>query len=301
MLLLYIFGLVAVFILAIFASVKLCRWRKKAAKQAKKTARFYDLLERAEQGDVQAQNDLVDNGWHHKGHAENTARLNANRQIVEARREERKIQREQEQIRHNWEHYGKPAMSAHAAWRKVAGDKEEPALFVAFVRAYCSAWVHGDIRTRLLKEFGLDYTEAESRLQRAVLERYEMLVSRMTDDQDALLELRRLIPETRKEYEDFSRAGVKPLEYPDGWNEAVARFIENPHVEDFVRGRDPEPGQLRLWGEEAWLGGDIVTAKLVLAYANYNDRYREELGDVLTDKLGMQVVEYHNSLAVKLA
>ena len=127
-----------------------------------------------------------------------------------------------------------------------------------------------------------------------VLERYETLIPQLQEDQEAFFELRELIPETQ--YKDFSRADVRSLEYPDGWNEAVARFIENPHVEDFVRGRDPEPGQLRLWGDEAWLGGDIVTAKLVLAYANYDPGYREELGDVLTDKLGMQVVEYHNSL-----
>ncbi|MEK9171833.1 MAG: hypothetical protein AAB782_01180, partial [Patescibacteria group bacterium] len=129
---------------AIVASVKIYCRRKEAGaaaeKQAEKQAKFYDLLARAEKGDVQAQDDLVDGGWYHKDHAENTARLEANRKIVAARR--------------NWKTDGKPVKAAYAAWQKAVGTKEEPALCATFIRVYFVGSLLKEIRTRLVKELG---------------------------------------------------------------------------------------------------------------------------------------------------
>lgn len=302
MLLLYIFGPIAVFILATFASVRIYRRRKKtreaAEKQAEKTAEFYDLLARAEQGDVWAQDWLVDGGWRHEGHAEDTIRLETNKKIVEARRKQKEIQRD-------WERFGEPTKRSHAAWQKAVGTKEEPALFVAFVLAFGDASAFGrasgeETRGRLVEELGFDYEEAKSRLQKVVLERYEMLVPQLQESQDAFLELRGLIPETREKYGAYAYASVQPLKYPAGWNKAVARFLENPAVEEFVeRGDGPAPGQVLQWGEEALRDRDIVKAKLVLAYASKDHYWRLELGGVLNHMLGEFVAEYHASLAAK--
>lgn len=302
MLFLYIFGPIAVFILATFASVRIYRRRKKtreaAEKRAAKTAEFYDLLERAEKGDTQAQDALVDGKWRHEGHAENTARLEANKKLVEARRKQKEIQRD-------WERYGEPVKRAHAEWQKAVSTKEEPALFVAFVLAFGNASAFGrasgeETRGRLVEELGFDYEETKSRLQKVVLERYEMLVPKMLEDQESFLELRGLIPETRDKYGEYYYAGVKPLKYPAGWNKAVARFLENPAVEEFVeRGDGPAPGQVLQWGEEALRDRDIVKAKLTLAYASKDHYWRLELGGVLNHMLGEFVAEYHASLAAK--
>lgn len=252
-----------------------------------------ELLALAEQGNTPVQDSLAMGLWS-SNNPTLAARLKANREIALARHR-------QESLQDDWKRYGAPAKMAHAAWREAVGAREEPALCAAFVLAYGRGLnSFKETAARLKTDLGLTYEEAASHLQKVALDRYEMLVPLFPDDREAFLELRGLIPLTRgKKYDYFSRAGSPKLRYPERWNEAVAKFLENPHVEDFVQGRDPEPGQLRQWGEEALRDGDIVEAKLVLAWANRHRNRREELGDVLTHELGKLVAEYHASLAVE--
>lgn len=287
MLFLYIFGSIAFAVVTIFAWAKIHRYRKgvAAARAAeKKSLRIGreadELLARAEQGDTQAQNELVDCRYS-SSNPVRRERLEANKKVVE--------------IRRNWWEHGERTRRAYAAWQESSGTKKEPMLLAKFVSAY-NGVVHQETLERLVDELGLKPEEAKSRLVKVLRERYERLVSEMLESRDSFLELRELIAETRLQYGAFEGTATKSLPYPDRWNDAVVRHFKNPHVKDFARSEDPAPGQLRLWATEALRGDDIVTMKLVLAYANLDPHYRAELGDVLTAELGKRVTRHHASL-----
>lgn len=302
MLFLYIFGPI---VFTAFAWVKIHRYRKnlaeartaakdRAEKDRAEKKRFAALLAQAEQGNPQAQEVLVDEGWHSDDIAV-IAFLATNKELVQLRRA-------REASNEDWKTYGEPAQKAYRIWQGAVGTKKEPALCVAFALAYdrVSRYSFNKTRARLLEELGFDYEEAKGRLQEVILNRYEMLTSRFSADKEAFLELRGLIPATCRKEGSFQDAGAPKLQYPEGWNKAVARFLENPAVGDFTgQGEGPARGQVFQWGEEAFRDGDPVKAKLVLAYANRHREWDEELTDDLKHELGMLVANYHASLVAE--
>ncbi len=301
MLFFYIFGPIVFTAFIIFALMKVRQYRAEikaaAEKQAKQDKTFYDLLHRAKKGERRAQDQLVDGGWGLKDPERNpeiTAFLEENREVVKTRREQEATQRK-------WETFGEPAMGACVAWREAVGTRNEPELLAKFARTLADA-VGTGIDARLITKAGFSSGQAIDLLRKVVRECYRKLTSEILESKSSFHQLRRLIVQTGELYGDFRQVGIEPLVRPEGWNEAVARFLKNPALDDFVHGGDPEPGQVRLWGEEALRTSDITTAKLVLAYANHPSRYydwREELGDVLTHELGKLANKYNASLATE--
>ena len=72
---------------------------------------------------------------------------------------------------------------------------------------------------------------------------------------------------------------------PNDWNELVARYLPNPHLDDFSGVGELPIGQLRLRAAEALRDQNLTEAKITLAWCNFDPKLRVEVGDVLTADL----------------
>jgi len=96
-----------------------------------------------------------------------------------------------------------------------------------------------------------------------------------------------------KELRKHHRDGLWPAEgekRPDDWNDLVARFIKNPKFRTFKGlDEDPKAGDLRLKAVAALRSESLKEAKIVLAYCNYTDVWRKEVGELLVNDLAKLV------------
>ncbi len=255
--------------------------RATEAKQAAQNSKFIDLLERAEAGDESAQDELVVRSWSTTD-PERAARL----QVVKGRRNERvDMQNNSPTVR-----------KAYASWQKKVGTNDEIEALAKFVTAYRGVTSPRNVGI-LSQELGLKRRQAKRLLYRLVSRTYDRLAARMLEDRDSFLALRELIQISQNARGTLRYAGVYALNYPRGWDQAVAKHFRNPHVGDFASGADVNPGELRLMAAEALRVTDIIDTKRALAYANVFPKLREELGDVLTAELAKAVAAYHGELS----
>ncbi len=96
---------------------------------------------------------------------------------------------------------------------------------------------------------------------------------------------------TRKEYHLRKPIHGKPKD----WAELVVRYLDNPDLSDFKEGNRwyshemPQKGELRLVAAEAIRIESLLQCQEVLAYCNYNSKFRKEVGDRLLAELAKLV------------
>lgn len=92
--------------------------------------------------------------------------------------------------------------------------------------------------------------------------------------------------------ERYRSPSTPKLPFPDGWNEMVARYFENPVLSDFDVVKSPKAGDLRILAAEVvYTTSNFTDAKIILAYCNLNYHHHTEVGDTLISALAKLVVE----------
>jgi hypothetical protein len=271
------------------------RAAKRAADEAKrleeearmqKRAELIALLDRAEAGDITAQDKLVDDKrWRNERTIRD--RLKKNGRVVAVRRE--------------YEDVKPRAMELETAWPAVETARLRLRTYVELVKLLKS--LHWENIGRIERELGIKPEQQLETLNELIQARYvELLETR--HEHDSFLALLKLIKRACES--DLAKLGAKKLAYPDDWNELIARFFENPARGDFVQLPGFATGELRLMAAEALRMQDLTKAKIVLAHCkpysdHYNNRdawkyWRHELGDVLIADLTKMVSEKNAAL-----
>ncbi len=265
----------------------------KEEKQAQKVKELEGLLGRAEQGDIKAQDELVDRKWYSTNPIRKK-RIAANARIVRVRRE--------------YSRYGQSTLGAHARWQNAVGTDQEIGALSSFLSYYQAIETEENL-SRLRLQLGIKRRDVSRRLQALVKARYEELLSQ-SEDVGKFEELWDFIRLTRGRSFHDSRGkywhnhdliwAAKPLPYPDNWNDLVARHYDTPAVEAFRGLPDRGPGDVRLLADQAVETDSLTDAQIALAYCNSDSKYRAAVGDVLTAKLARVVNRHRVGIAQEL-
>ena len=261
----------------------------------KNKASLRELLKRAEQGDAVAHEELVSNArWMSvstdaEGYSTDlTHRLRA----ITVPFKKAKLYSERQDRLDDF----------IAAWREAIADIPgdfEAALEVMeptkkLIDHLKSTWHdYPEQREQLLEEAGLTLEQCRESLQSQIDAAYHLVVGNIEASREAFI-IMRTLQHDGVLYGTGYRGGHayygKRNPYPECWNELAARYLESPVVQDFVETGDFHQGVMRLRAAQAVAAKDFTMAKIVLAYCNYNDGYRQEVGEVLLADLAKLVV-----------
>ncbi len=268
--------------------------KRKADEEKKQTEMVRELevlLDRAEEGDVEAQEELVRCEWR-SSHPIRKRRIAANAHMVAVRRE--------------YGYAGNLCIRAHARWLKFQGTTQEIDTLADFLNCYRRINIPENL-SRMTRELGIKRKYVVRRLSLLVRTRYEELLSQ-SDDIRKFEELWDFIRRTRSNSFHDSRGKYryslalmhagKPMPYPDSWNDLVARHYDTPSITMFIRQPERGPGDARLLAAEAIRTNSFTQAQIALAYCNNDAKFRAAAGDVLTAELAKLVMRHRAEMEV---
>ncbi|MBW3538026.1 hypothetical protein KY386_00865 [Candidatus Parcubacteria bacterium] len=184
-----------------------------------------------------------------------------------------------------------------SAWSAAPDSLDRVKGWVEFVRIFHE--MYEENRSRLAQELDYDDEAARSHFKGFIVKRYSELQRQAQTDASAFGRLRELILRTQRGRFTGDLAGpFRPLEFPPDWNDLVARHVQNPHFDDFLGLRQPcdlAIGQFRLMAAEALDHNDLTQAQIVLAYCNYGEQVRVEVGDYLAGQVAKLVAALTNA------
>lgn len=98
---------------------------------------------------------------------------------------------------------------------------------------------------------------------------------------EAFRRLKKLLETFTKRNGPLQSVGIDRKQWPNDWDQLVARYVDRPYAGDFLRNPEWEVGQISLEAQEALRTQNITTAKIVMASCNALPARRTEIGDVL--------------------
>lgn len=145
---------------------------------------------------------------------------------------------------------------------------------------------------KFAESFDLDVitTKAASILQ----EQIDELMLTAQDDRSAYVELQSLLEGFRSNTH-WLRFAFELVSFPAEYNVLVARYVTNPFLADFVGLRacnDLAPGTILRVAAKALQSSDYTNMRIALAYCNYSNKIRAEVGDVLVADMAKFVAQY---------